>query len=367
MSSNVLLDSRKRNLHDLFSTSQSTTVHASAASAADELKRRRVFLENSLTASRTASRTAAVSAASRASAVRAPAGSAKRLASVLEPDLAFDARAAVCVPKRNRVVPPAVPLPDDCDDECDDDDDAAAAELRINDVELDQPALAMVPYVQQSWQRAMCGAPSEREIELRLLPRLPELSAPFPRFRRASADDSSDNDADDEGGAVAAPDDGDLQIDELDDGSAAPHVTEPPSPWTLLPLGGHSANDGTNTFFQVLEHASRISVARVVPDNETPLDLLESFDRSSPTFAQACAFLAAHQHDFASLNLNFYDTGDATNTNTRQLVANHRNSTPLALWPCAAAVNNETHEVVVLVSQGARSQFPWRKVVHFFG
>jgi hypothetical protein len=362
MSTNVLLDSRKRNLHALASTSQSTTAHASAASAADELKRRRVFLENS-------PRSASVSAGARAfSSVRAPAGSAKRLASALAPDVAFDAR-AMCAPKRNRVVPPAVPLPGDCNDECDDD---AAAELRVNDVELDQPALAMVPYVQQSWQRAMCGAPAEREIELRLLPRLPELATPFPRFRRASADDSSDNDADDEGGAVAAAADGDLQIDELqiddvDDDSAAPHVTEPPSPWTLLPLGGHSANDGTGAFFQVLEHASRISVARVVPDNDTPLDLLESFDRSSPTFAQACAFLAAHQHDFASLNLNFYDTGDAANTNTRQLVANHRNSTPLALWPCAAAVNNETHEVVVLVSQGARSQFPWRKVVHIFG
>lgn len=276
--------------------------------------------------------------------------------------------AALFPTKRSRVVPPAAPLLDDdyVDDDDDDDvvdarvpaDNLSPADPGLNDVELDQPGLQLVPYVQPTWQRAALGP---REIEIVLQPRLRDL-APLPRLyptRDSDDDSSSANDGDRLN---------DVQLDEppLDDDSV-PTLTEPPSPWMLVSIGGHDAQDGTAAFFNCLEHASRLSVVRVVPDNDTPLELLQSIDASSPSFQSACAFLQAHQANFSSLNLNFGYDDAATSAASRQLVASHRGSASAnALWPNAAAFNNETHELIVLVAQGSRRHFPWAKVVRAF-
>lgn len=268
--------------------------------------------------------------------------------------------------KRSRVVPPAAPLPEGLDE----DDQPVVTGLQpadpgLNDVELDQPGLQLVPYVQPSWQRAALGP---REVEIVLQPRLKDLVSALPRLYPARDEDSSsDNDADDE--AL-----NDVLLDEppLDDDAYAdvPTLTEPPSPWTLVSVGGHGAQDGTAAFFNCLGQATRISVVRVVPDNDTPLELLQTIDISSPSFQSACAFLQEHQSDFSSLNLNFgYDDSASASggSSGRQLVASHRGSaSATALWPNAAAFNNETRELIVLVAQGSRRHFPWAKVVRAF-
>jgi hypothetical protein len=75
-------------------------------------------------------------------------------------------------------------------------------------------------------------------------------------------------------------------------------VNEPPSPWTLMPIGSYGAGDGTRRFFELLEHAARISIVRVVPDDSTPLELLQTVDSWSPSFAQASSFLQQHAMSF---------------------------------------------------------------------
>lgn len=278
--------------------------------------------------------------------------------------------------KRRRRFAPAVVADHDSDNassstslDADDSDpvingDALAA-AHINDVELDQPHMQLVPYRRYSWQEPIVLG-DRRIVASHLKPSLLDLTPPYPPLvrqmpvvsrsshRDADSDDDDDNTVADTAVAV------DEDVTAASDALAT--VNEPPSPWMLMPIGSHGAGDGTRRFFELLEHAARISIVRVVPDDSTPLELLQTVDSWSPSFAQASSFLQQNATSFPNLNLNFaYENQSGS---SRQLVASNH-VTQNALWPTAAAFNRETNELVILVA-GNRRQFPWAKVAQAF-
>jgi hypothetical protein len=279
--------------------------------------------------------------------------------------------------KRRRRFAPAIV--DDGDDDVtndDDDDDndpvingEALAAAVINDVELDQPNMQLVPYQRFAWQQPIVLG-DRRVVTSRLKPSMLDLSPAYPLLVRqtpvaASADDADSSSDIDNSSHPTTNNNIDIDVttnaavgNDVDDALAA--ISEPPSPWTLMPIGGHG--DGTRQFFEVLPHAARLSIVRVVPDDSTPLELLQSVDSWSPSFAQASSFLQQNAMSFPNLNLNFAYEG--TSGASRQLVV-ASNVTQNALWPTAAAFNRETNELVILVS-GNRRQFPWAKVAQAF-
>jgi len=192
------------------------------------------------------------------------------------------------------------------------------------DVQLDEPGLQLIPYERPFWQQWQ----RERASPTLSMPKLIDLTGRLPVFT---------------------------------DGAA---LEEPPSPWSLMPIGGHGRVDGTQRFFALLNQARRVSIVRVVSDESTPLEVLQSIDCTSPTFSQACSFLNEHSFDFSDLNLNLgYD--ESSTTASRQLVASSNGASSTALWPAAAAFNSETFELVVLVAQN-RNRFAWKKVIEAF-
>lgn len=273
--------------------------------------------------------------------------------------------------KRRRRFAPAIVDDDDVTNDDDDDDDndpvingEALAAAVINDVELDQPNMQLVPYQRFAWQEPIVLG-DRRIVTSRLKPSMLQLSPAYPLLVRQTPVAASADDADSSSDIDSSSHNVDIDINtnvavgnDVDDALAA--ISEPPSPWALMPIGGHG--DGTRQFFELLSHAARLSIVRVVPDDSTPLELLQSVDSWSPSFAQASSFLQQNAMSFPNLNLNFAYEG--TSGASRQLVV-ASNVTQNALWPTAAAFNRETNELVILVS-GNRRQFPWAKVAQAF-
>lgn len=274
--------------------------------------------------------------------------------------------------RRRRFAPAVVADHDDATDSRSLDEDAddennpvingdALAAATINDVELDQPHMQLVPYRRYAFHEPIVLG-DRRIVASHLKPSLLDLTPAYPPLVRQMplASRTEPYDADDEeqnDGATAAAIDEDVAAND-----ALATVNEPPSPWTLMPIGSYGAGDGTRRFFELLEHAARISIVRVVPDDSTPLELLQTVDSWSPSFAQASSFLQQHAMSFPNLNLNFaYENQSGS---SRQLVASSQ-MTQNALWPTAAAFNRETNELVILVA-GNRRQFPWAKVAQAF-